>query len=140
MTFIIKLKPSEFYNSGGTETKFIEVEIIILSIEMILCFTDEMDIYKLLIKEELTEWFKTILRKNKFKKNMFKVGDKVVCIDDSGNFYLVEDEIYIIDKVIRTDFGIVLCFEKNYFNSDRFITLQEDRERKLNKIITKING
>jgi hypothetical protein len=67
---------------------------------------------------------------------MFKVGDKVVCIDDHTKSFLKENKVYMIDEIMSK----MIIIDHIVYNSDRFITLQEDRRRKLNKIISKMNG
>jgi hypothetical protein len=67
---------------------------------------------------------------------MFKVGDRVICINEHNKSFLKENKVYMIDKIMSK----MIIIDHIVYNSDRFITLQEDRRRKLNKIISKMNG
>lgn len=70
---------------------------------------------------------------------MFKVGDRVVCIEDDKfiNFtkYIIKYNTYIIKDIF--DFDILSFDEDPIFNykSDIFISLKEYRKQKLIKII-----
>ena len=74
---------------------------------------------------------------------MFRVGDKVVCINNKDldiNVKLTPYKIYVIydsavaSATIKDDNG----YDKDLFQS-RFISLKEYRKQKINKIIKKGN-
>jgi hypothetical protein len=62
----------------------------------------------------------------------FKVGDKVVCINNYDNYFLKLNNIYTI---ISNDNGIMVdTHDKIYCWPNRFILLKEYRKQKLDKI------
>ncbi len=75
---------------------------------------------------------------------MFKIGDKVVCVNSKGQYVsshgslLREGEIYIIEKILLSDSIYIIIINGIEYNSKRFITIEEGRRLKLNKIMSKI--
>ncbi len=88
---------------------------------------------------------------------MFQVGDKVpdkvwtlrvVCINNIYEIYLTLGKTYRVKEVIKTSanremiyFNVYLSLEDIEFeyNVNLFISIEEDRRRKLEKICLKIN-
>ena len=76
---------------------------------------------------------------------MFKVGDKVVCvninnIDDNANF-LVKYNIYIITTIINNLVGVKNIKIKNrirIYSHNRFISLTKFRKIKIKKICSRL--
>jgi len=66
-----------------------------------------------------------------------KVGDKIVCIDTFNygmQLALTEGKVY---KVIRLNIKICVLNDVGndaYYRSDRFLTLREDRKKKIEKL------
>ncbi len=73
---------------------------------------------------------------------MFKVGDRIVCINDSMAGLLLEiNKIYIVDFIhdsVLIDVVDTKYNEIGYFNKNRFISLLEYRRKKLEKICSKL--
>jgi len=79
-----------------------------------------------------------------------KVGDKVVCVK-SGKFktkdgghklgckLLVDYNVYTIDGTGASNDFTLKGIPGNYYHRERFITLEEYRKMKLNKINERIN-
>jgi len=76
---------------------------------------------------------------------MFKVGDKVVCIDDNPTYgsnsyydktnFLKINNIYLIDKY-SSNLELIKIFEYNiWYDEKRFILLKEQRKQKLKELI-----
>ena len=71
---------------------------------------------------------------------MFKIGEKVVFINDKDLPYWYNDNFilyntYIVKHIKKDD---IIIFKENHYclSSKRFITLQQFRKQKLNKICT----
>ena len=64
---------------------------------------------------------------------MFKVGDKVVCVNNEGDVGLTMGKIYIITSTHETIVVNDLNEDVGYFEY-RFISLQEYRKQKIEKI------
>ena len=79
---------------------------------------------------------------------MFKVGDKVICINDElkgyqGTFEIVKLKEYTIKKITgEATTECILFFNEvnNSYMSSRFLTIPEFRRLKINKIKESING
>jgi hypothetical protein len=78
---------------------------------------------------------------------MFKIGDKVICINDElkgyqGNFEIVKLKEYTIKKIVGEKTTECILFfngvNNSYFSS-RFLTIPEFRKMKINKIKESIN-
>jgi len=71
---------------------------------------------------------------------MFKVGNRIVCINNEGyENHLKINESYIIQKIItKTGLIILLNHEKCAFGIYRFISVVEQRKQKLEKICSKL--
>jgi len=86
---------------------------------------------------------------------MFKIGDKVVCIDDNKSHGLNIDKIYLVTEIdglfimidddynnylgigtitINNNSSIALA-RKYYHHISRFISIKESRKKKINKIL-----
>lgn len=73
---------------------------------------------------------------------MFKVGDKVVCIDDSPSpmnpKLLHKYEIYNVDRILSEyAISILLDGQKYALNNKRFISLLDYRKNKIHRICSK---
>lgn len=77
----------------------------------------------------------------------FRVGDKVVCINDSNHndvslgFLLEKNKVYIVKKVVNNEVYNAIKVEELLginFNQDRFRLLSDVRKEKLNKIKNRI--
>lgn len=71
---------------------------------------------------------------------MFNVGDKIVCINtgdiDGSTVYEINiDNFYIIEQIFYNK--IKCCGCGGYYNVERFVTLTEYRQMKLNKLYEK---
>lgn len=79
-----------------------------------------------------------------------KKGDRVICIDVSDKFdslepsdpqptctFLVEGKTYIVDIVERSGENVFLEKYDTFFNTGRFMSLQEHRRLKIDKILKK---
>ena len=76
-----------------------------------------------------------------YSKNPFRVGDKVVLIDDSGNIGLKKGNVYTVsecynylDKYDEHNTDIILYGNNSHFCTDRFVSLKEYRKQKFIKI------
>lgn len=72
--------------------------------------------------------------------NSFKIGDKVVCIDDENfkvNLKLIKYKVYIVTDInnISNNINIVVNNENFGYDPKRFVTLKEFRNMKMNKIM-----
>jgi hypothetical protein len=70
---------------------------------------------------------------------MFEVGDRVVCIDRGVSPILKEGKVYTIGMLSIFKHNVILTIDHVEYGADRFISIEENRRRKLNKIISKIN-
>ncbi len=68
---------------------------------------------------------------------MFQVGDKIICINDVG-VDLTIGRVYTIDKVISYSTIKMLFINHFAYNSKNFITIEEGRRLKLDKICSKL--
>jgi hypothetical protein len=68
---------------------------------------------------------------------MFKPGEKVICVDDSRSLILQIGKMYTIESV-SLDTVNVLNIDRIDYSSKNFLSIAEDRRRKLDKIISKI--
>ncbi len=69
---------------------------------------------------------------------MFQVGDKVVCVDDSRSLILREGKTYIVEKILSPYYINVRNIENANYKSEYFISIVEDRKRKIDKICSKL--
>jgi len=75
---------------------------------------------------------------------MFKIGDKVVCVNNNGIIYsLMEDDRLVLYKVYTvSESGYPFIsfdeFEEDAFKWNKFISLSQFRKQKINKILDKI--
>ena len=69
------------------------------------------------------------------KKPNFKVGDKVICIDDDSTTVVVKGEYYIITEIEETSQGNWFCkvkgIDQSYY-TDRFISELEYNTNRYN--------
>jgi len=74
---------------------------------------------------------------------MFKIGDKVICIDDSNLDHLNKSnmlnccDIYVV--TLCTKVGIKINNRNCIYGEKRFVLLKEQRKNKLNKL-NKLNN
>ncbi len=71
---------------------------------------------------------------------MFQVGDKVICINDIGTGYLKLGEMYTIKRVILPHHIIVSIDVIIAYEANLFISIEENRRRKINKIKSRLNN
>jgi hypothetical protein len=69
---------------------------------------------------------------------MFKVGEKVICIDRGTSSILKEGKVYTIGTMSIFKHNVILTIDHNEYGADMFISIEENRRRKLDKIISKI--
>jgi hypothetical protein len=73
---------------------------------------------------------------------MFEVGDKVVCVNNiwiNGNRNPLKiGNIYTIEEILLYSTVHIVVINNIEYRYDRFISLEEDRRRKLEKIRRKI--
>ena len=68
---------------------------------------------------------------------MFKIGDKIICIEDSDVRFLELNNIYTILDIDIIYAVVYIKNENNFitdYNIERFISLKEYRKQKLQKI------
>jgi hypothetical protein len=69
---------------------------------------------------------------------MFKVGDKVVCVNNVWTYgnrnSLKIGNIYTIEEILLYSTVHIVVINNIEYRYDRFISLEEDRRRKLEKI------
>jgi len=69
---------------------------------------------------------------------MFKVGDKIVCVDAGSSGHLKQYNFYIIEEfhiASSTKKPLITLYETDYYHSiSRFVSIKEYRKLKLKKI------
>jgi hypothetical protein len=72
---------------------------------------------------------------------MIKVGDKVICIDADDTGYLKSLElgkVYQVNNVVHTFGEAFLSIDHILYKYKRFITIEENRRLKIEKICSKL--
>jgi hypothetical protein len=66
----------------------------------------------------------------------FKIGDNVVCIDNSNDMFIKKYEIYTVTDInnVNVNFIEIDNYKKCHYFFDRFISLKEYRKQKINDI------
>lgn len=69
---------------------------------------------------------------------MFKVGDRLICIESEGTSLLIKNKLYIVVRYCHSTSSDMVYVETGYniigYFTERFVSLSEYRKQKLNKI------
>lgn len=64
------------------------------------------------------------MKDNNMKDNKFKIGDKVVCINNSSASKLKIGNIYTVESASYLSYYIKLENDTNYYDSNRFMPMK----------------